>query len=289
LPKIPSGKKLPGRPESMVVYDDAEEEINMMNPLEVFENEVRNQIDNMGEDKNIRALSQAWTSEITAHRYTYNFRWLGRPVIQLPQDLVALQELIWEVKPDLILETGIAHGGSLIMSASLLTLIDHSEAIEQNKLIDPKTSTRRVLGVDIDIRAHNRAAIDAHPMSHRIDMIQGSSIAAEVIAQVHAYARNFNKIFVCLDSNHTHDHVLAELQAYAPLVKKGSYCVVFDTVIDDLPDTLCSDRPWGRGNNPKTAVKEFLETTDRFVIDQNIDNKLLISAAPGGYLKCVKD
>ena len=273
----------------MVVYDDAEEEINMMNPLEVFENEVRNQIDNMGGDKNIRALSQAWTSEITAHRYTYNFRWLGRPVIQLPQDLVALQELIWEVKPDLILETGIAHGGSLIMSASLLTLIDHSEAIEQNKLIDPKNSTRRVLGVDIDIRAHNRAAIEAHPMSHRIDMIQGSSIAAEVVAQVHAYARNFNKIFVCLDSNHTHDHVLAELQAYAPLVKKGSYCVVFDTVIDDLPDTLCSDRPWGRGNNPKTAVKEFLETTDRFVIDQNIDNKLLISAAPGGYLKCVKD
>jgi len=289
LPKIPSGKKLPGRPESVVVYDDAREEINMMNPLEVFENEVRNQIDNMGGDKNIRALSQAWTSEITAHRYTYNFRWLGRPVIQLPQDLVALQELIWEVKPDLILETGIAHGGSLIMSASLLTLIDHSEAIEQNKLIDPKNSTRRVLGVDIDIRAHNRAAIDAHPMSHRIDMIQGSSIAAEVVAQVHAYARNFNKIFVCLDSNHTHDHVLAELQAYAPLVKKGSYCVVFDTVIDDLPDTLCSDRPWGRGNNPKTAVKEFLETTDRFVIDQNIDNKLLISAAPGGYLKCVKD
>ena len=273
----------------MVVYDDAEEEINMMNPLEVFENEVRNQIDNMGGDKNIRALSQAWTSEITAHRYTYNFRWLGRPVIQLPQDLVALQELIWEVKPDLILETGIAHGGSLIMSASLLTLIDHSEAIEQNKLIDPKNCTRRVLGVDIDIRAHNRAAIDAHPMSHRIDMIQGSSIAAEVVAQVHAFARNFNKIFVCLDSNHTHDHVLAELQAYAPLVKKGSYCVVFDTVIDDLPDTLCSDRPWGRGNNPKTAVKEFLETTDRFVIDQNIDNKLLISAAPGGYLKCVKD
>src|SRR5258708_1377481 len=212
----------------------------IVNPHKVFEEEVNGRIKALAEDEHIKALSLAWTREITAHKYTYNFRWLGRPVIQLPQDLVALQELIWEVKPDLILETGIAHGGSLIMSASLLTLIDYYEAIEQGNVIDPRDCRRRVLGVDIDIRAHNREAIAAHPMSHRIDMIQVSSIASDVVAEVHAYAKNFKRIFVRLDSTHTHGHVLAELQAYAPLVSKESYWVVFETVIDDIPDALFS-------------------------------------------------
>lgn len=232
-------------------------------------------------------------------KYSYNFKWLSRPIIQYPQDVMEMQELIWQVKPDLIIETGIAHGGSLIMSASMLSMLDYCEAVEAGKTLDPSATRRRVLGLDIDIRPHNRAAIEAHPMSHRIDMIQGSSIAPEVIARVHEIAKNYTKILVCLDSNHTHEHVLAELEAYAPLTSKGSYCCVFDTVIEDAPDEVFLDRPWGKGNNPKTAVWEYLrrlkeegrKATDgaplNFEIDKSIENKLLITVAPDGYLKRV--
>ena len=218
-------------------------------------------------------------------QYSYNFRVLGRPVIQYPQDIVAIQELIWEIKPDLIIETGIAHGGSLILSASMLALLDYCDAVENGEMLDPKATKRRVLGIDIDIRAHNRAAIEAHPMAHRIDMIQGSSIAPEVIAQVQAQAVGYERVMVILDSNHTHAHVLAELQAYAPLVSKGSYCVVFDTVIEDLPAGMYPDRPWDVGNNPKTAVREYLTQNPNFEVDEDMEAKLLITVAPGGYLR----
>ncbi len=204
---------------------------------------------------------------------------------QYPQDMVAMQELIWQVKPDLIIETGIAHGGSLILSASMLALIDYCDAVKSGQPLDPKDSRRRVLGIDIDIRSHNRSAIEAHPMAHKIDMIQGSSIDPEIITQVREYAKGYERILVCLDSNHTHDHVLAELKAYAPLVSKESYCVVFDTIIEDMPAEMFPDRPWGPGNNPKTAVWEYLKTHSEFNIDKSIDNKLLISVAPDGYLR----
>lgn len=232
-------------------------------------------------------------------KYSYNFSWLSRPIIQYPQDVVAMQELIWQIKPDLIIETGIAHGGSLIFSASMLALLDMADAIESGATINPKESRRKVLGIDIDIRAHNRAAIDAHPMASRIQMIQGSSIAPEIIEQVRAVAANYSRVLVCLDSNHTHDHVLAELEAYAPLTSKGSYCVVFDTIVEDMPDEVFPDRPWGKGNNPKTAVWEFMRrlkdegrtATDgeplKFEVDKSIENKLLITVAPDGYLKRV--
>lgn len=235
----------------------------------------------------------------TQPKYSYNFSWLGRPIIQYPQDMVAMQELIWSIKPDLIVETGIAHGGSLIMSASMLALLDYCEAVEAGKTLDPQASRRRVLGVDIDIRPHNREAIKAHPMSHGIDMIQGSSIAPEIVAQAHEIAKGYQRVLVCLDSNHTHEHVLAELEAYAPLTSKDSYCVVFDTVIEDISDEMFPDRPWGKGNNPKTAVKEYLrrlkgkvrKATDgaplTFEIDKAIENKLLITVAPDGYLRRV--
>jgi cephalosporin hydroxylase len=216
--------------------------------------------------------------------YSYNFSSLGRPIIQYPQDMVAMQELIWKVKPDLIIETGIAHGGSIIMSASMLALLDMCEAIESGTVMDPKNSKRKVLALDIDIRQHNREAIEAHPMSTRIQMIQGSSIAPEVIEQVKAVAKNFQRILVCLDSNHTHDHVLAELEAYASLTSVDSYCVVFDTIVEDMPKEMFPDRPWGPGDNPKTAVWEYLKTHSEFEIDKSIDNKLLISVAPDGYL-----
>lgn len=253
-----------------------------------FENEVAKNIANLSEDEQLKKQSLEWNFASARHRYTYNFRYLGRPIIQFPQDIMAMQELIWQIKPDLIIETGIAHGGSLMLSASMLVMIDYCEAAVSGRNLDPTASIRRVLGLDIDIRDHNRAAIEAHPLAHKIDMIQGSSIAPDIIAQVHEYAKSYECILVCLDSNHTHEHVLAELEAYAPLVSIGSYCVVFDTSIEDAPDHLSSDRPWGKGNNPKTAVWEFLKTNDHFEIDKEIENKLLITVALDGYLKCVK-
>jgi cephalosporin hydroxylase len=201
--------------------------------------------------------------------------------------MAAMQELIWQIKPDLIIETGIAHGGSLIFSASLLALLDVCEAIDAGATLDAKNSKRKVLGIDIDIRAHNREAIEAHPMASRIHMIQGSSIAPEIIDQVKQLAKGYQRVLISLDSNHTHDHVLAELEAYAPLVSLGSYCVVFDTLIDDMPNKMFPDRPWGPGNNPKTAVWEYLKSHPEFEIDKSIQHKLLITVAPDGYLRRV--
>lgn len=259
-----------------------------MNEVEKFEAEVAQNIKGLGEDKDVQALSRIWVREISPHKYAYNFRWLGRPAIQFPQDQIALQELIWQIKPDLIIETGIAHGGSLTFSASMLALLDMTDAIEAGLSIDPKLSKRKVLGLDIDIRPHNKAAIEEHPMASRIQMIQGSSIDPKIIHQVHEIARDYKKILVCLDSNHTHEHVLAELQAYAPLTSKDSYCIVYDTAVEDMPATLAGDRPWGPGNNPKTALWEYLKTHPEFEIDKSIENKLLITVAPDGYLKRVK-
>ena len=217
----------------------------------------------------------------------YNFESLGRPIIQTPVDMIAIQEIIWEIKPDLIIETGIAHGGSLIMSASMLAMLDICEAIDSEENFNPKESKRKVLGIDIDIRKHNREAIEKHPMFSRIQMIEGSSISPQIIKQVEEEAKNYKKILVCLDSNHTHEHVLAELKAYAPLTSVGSYCVVFDTIVEDMPQDTYPDRSWGPGNNPKTAVYEYLKTNSKFEIDKTIQNKLLITVAPNGYLKRV--
>lgn len=258
-----------------------------MNPIENFKKEVSENIHQIGEDKDVQALSRIWSRVTNQHRYTYNFSWLGRPIIQYPQDMAAMQELIWQIKPDLIIETGIAHGGSLIMSASMLALLDMCEAIESGAMIDPAQSKRKVLGLDIDIREHNRAAIEAHPMASRIQMIQGSSIAPEVIAQVKQIASNYKTVLVCLDSNHTHDHVLAELEAYAPLTSVGSYCVVMDTLVEDMPKEMFPDRPWGPGDNPKTAVWKYMEAHKEFEIDKSIQHKLLITVAPDGFLKRV--
>jgi cephalosporin hydroxylase len=259
-----------------------------MNPIEQFKIQVAENISQIGLDKDVQALSRIWSRETNPYGYTYNFSFLGRPIIQYPQDMVAIQELIWKIKPDLIIETGIAHGGSLIMSASMLALLDMSEAIESGSVLDPKKSKRKVLGLDIDIRQHNKEAIEGHPMASRIQMIQGSSIAPEVIEQVKVVAKNHQRVMVCLDSNHTHDHVLAELEAYAPLTSVGSYCVVMDTAIEDMPKAMFPDRAWGPGDNPKTAVWEYLKTHTEFEIDKSIDHKLLISVAPDGYLKRLK-
>lgn len=250
-----------------------------------FLNEVEARIASNATNEPLKLAAGRFLRESIDAKYSYNFHWLGRPIIQYPQDMVAMQELVWRVKPDLIIETGIAHGGSLILSASLLALLDLEEAIAKGRSIDPRKSRRKVLGVDIDIRAHNRHAIEQHPMSSRIQMIQGSSITSEVIEQVRGAAADYQRVMVCLDSNHTHAHVLAELEAYAPLVSPGSYCIVFDTVVEDLPAAAILDRPWGPGDNPKTAVWKYLETHPEYVIDKSIDQQLLISVAPDGFLK----
>ncbi len=240
-----------------------------MNPNEQFEQEVRAQVEGLKADRDVQALSRIWMREISPHKYAYNFRWMGRPIIQFPQDMMAMQEIVWATRPDLIIETGVAHGGSVLYYASLLEMMGHGE----------------VIGIDIDIRAHNREAIEAHPMSKRLRLIQGSSVAPDVVAQVHALASG-KRALVVLDSNHTHEHVLAELRAYAPLVCQGGYCVVMDTLVEDMPASLSNpDRPWGVGNNPKTAVQAYLRENGDFEIDFDLEAKLLITVAPSGYLR----
>ena len=211
-------------------------------------------------------------------RYSYNFKWMGRPIIQYPQDIIAVQELIWDIKPDLIIETGVAHGGSAVFFASLLELNALSGG--------PKDA--EVWCVEIDLRSHNREAIVAHPMYPRLKIFDGSSVDEKIATVIAEKASKCHRVMVVLDSNHTHDHVIGELNIYAPLVTVGSYCVVFDTVIEDLEGVEFVDRPWGKGNNPKTAIAEFLKANSDFEVDRAIDEKLLISAAPGGYLKRVK-
>ena len=236
-------------------------------------------------DAAFQEMSQDWVCESMRRRYVYGFDWLGRPIIQYPQDVLAMQELIWSVRPDLIIETGIAHGGSLIFSASMLALLDLADATKAGRPLDPTRSNRQVVGIDIDVRAHNRVAIESHPMARRIRMISGSSTAPEVISEVRGIATHYDRILIFLDSNHTHQHVLAELEAYAPLTTVGSYCVVFDTFVDAMPADLFPDRPWGPADNPKTAVREYLKTHPEFQIDKTIEYNLMITAAPDGYLK----
>lgn len=244
-----------------------------MSDFLAFESQNREAVERMGGDEALNGLTRQWFNKATEHQYSYHFRWMGLPIIQFPQDMVAMQELIWEVKPDLIIETGVARGGSLVFYASLLELIG-GEGL--------------VAGIDIDIRPHNRESIEAHPMAKRIKLIQGSSLDESVVAEIRGLTKGRKRVMVALDSNHTHDHVLGELERYAPFVTRDSYLVVFDTCVEYTPDELIHDRPWKKGDNPWTAVKAFLGTTDRFEIQQDIHQKLQITVCPDGYLKCVK-
>jgi cephalosporin hydroxylase/UDP-glucose 4-epimerase len=247
--------------------------IIMSNPNEEFVNERNERIAGYETNEALKKAAENFNTESNKVQYSYNFSWMGRPIIQYPQDMIAMQELIWDLKPDLIIETGIAHGGSLIFYASILELIGKGE----------------VLGIDIDIRAHNKNAIESHPMFKRIKMIEGSSIDDAIVNQVKEIANDKKITLVCLDSNHTHEHVLNELKYYAPFVSINSYIIVFDTIVENLPEGYFSQqRPWSIGNNPMTAVHSFLEDNDSFIIDKNIDNKLLLSVAPSGYLKRIK-
>jgi cephalosporin hydroxylase len=243
----------------------------MNEEIKKFHTDKNENITALGKDENLKALGMKFMLDTAGKKYSYNFSWMGRPIIAYPQDMIAMQELIWEVQPDLIIETGVAHGGSIVYYASLLELIGKDGL---------------VVGIDIDIRKHNRDLIEAHPMMKRIKLIEGSSVGNDVLEQVKQIAAAKKKIMVCLDSNHTHAHVLEELNLYAPFVSKDSYCVVFDTAVEDMPaDYDWGIRPWGKGNNPKTAVWEFLKTHPEFKIDADVHNKLLITVAPDGFLK----
>ena len=245
-----------------------------MNELEKFQQEKERNTEKLGSSLEIKGDAIDFLVKTAKYKYSYNFTWMGRPIIAFPQDMIAMQEIIWDIKPDLIIETGVAHGGSIVYYASLLELIGNDGL---------------VIGIDIDIRKHNRELIESHPMYKRIKLIEGSSVSPEVLLQVKEIASTKKRIMICLDSNHTHEHVLEELKLYAPLTTVGSYCVVFDTVVEDMPaDYDWGPRPWGKGNNPKTAVWEYLKTHDEFVIDSAIHNKLLITVAPDGYLKRIR-
>ncbi len=238
-------------------------------PIQAFEQEKAERIATYPQDAAWQAQSRAWMRRAFEQKYMYNFSWMGRPIIQTPVDMMAMQELIWQVKPQVIIETGVAHGGSLLFYASLLELLGVGE----------------VVGIDIDIRAHNRKAIEDHPMSKRLHLIQGSSTSAEVVEQVRARVAGKQRVMVCLDSNHTEEHVLAELAAYAELVTKVSYLVVFDSVVEDLPKDFFADRPWNVGDNPKTAVHKWLPMHPEFAIDRDFESKLLLTVCPEGFLK----
>jgi cephalosporin hydroxylase len=252
-----------------------------------FKMQCESEINQQGQNLSLKQLTREWFNESVRAKYSYHFEWLGRPIIQYPQDIVGMQQLLWSVKPDLIIETGIARGGSLIFYASILELISQCGGPEDGK----------VLGIDIDIRSHNRDAILAHPMSKRIEMFEGSSINQSTVDHVTNRAKSAKKVMICLDSNHTHNHVLQELRLYAPLVSIDSYAIVLDTVVEDMPSNLIHDRPWGKGNNPKTAVFEYLKeieckklfdskgTVLKFEIDKQIENQLMITVAPSGFLK----
>lgn len=260
-----------------------------MTPLEQYHKDIINRVSCYKSNANLQRSSIQFFNEIGVGKadYVYNFTWLGVPIIQIPQDLQALQEVIWQVKPDLIIETGIAWGGTLVFSASMLAILEACGEIEKGQ----------VLGVDIEIRPHNKQSLANHPLAKKITMLEGSSIANDIIKQVVDFSRNYKRVMVCLDSNHTHEHVLAELEAYAPLVSLGSYCMVGDTIIEDAPEGMVSKRPWGKGNSPKSAVWEYLRrlATDgredqngnplRFEIDHHIENKIVLTGSPDGYLK----
>jgi len=252
--------------------------MNKPDPIELHTIETRNRAKLQYKDPELLEASKMFMDRSMHLKYSYNFTWLGRPIIQYPQDIVALQEAVYKAKPDIIIETGIAHGGSLILSSSLLSMLDLMEGR------NPFDSHRKVIGIDIDIRDHNYDAITKHPLSKKIELITGSSIESRVVNSVKEFCEPEMRVLVCLDSCHSHDHVLAELNCYAPLVSKDSYCIVFDTIVEHLPKGSRPDRPWDQGNSPQTALFEWLNTNENFTIDKSFDERHMISVAPNGFL-----
>lgn len=257
----------------------------MSDELKQFAQQRRENIDAYADNQSFKSRSLDWTLEAMRERYVYNFDWLGRPIIQYPQDIQAMQEIVWATRPDYIIETGIAHGGSLALSASLLGLLDLADAAERGEMVNPRKPKRQVIGIDIDIRAHNRELIEAHPFFGYMTLIEGSSVDDSTYNEVLAVLPENPRVMVCLDSNHTHEHVLAELNLYAQLVPVGLYCVVLDTFIEDAPVDFIQGRPWNKGNNPRTAIDSWIVSHPEFTVDHDLHTKLMITGAPHGFLK----
>ncbi len=262
-----------------------------MTPLKQYQEDIKDRVKTYRCNAELQSASRFFFEQIGIGNanYVYNFSWLGVPILQIPQDLQAMQEIIWQVKPDLIIETGVAWGGSLMFTASMLAILEVCGEIQSGQ----------VVGIDIDIRSHNKTSIAAHPLAKKITLLEGSSIDELIVNQVRTLARQHNKVLICLDSNHTHDHVLAELEAFAPLVSLSSYCIVGDTIIEDAPESMNAHRPWGKGNSPKSAVWEYLRRLReegrtclygkplQFEIDHFIEDKILLTGSPDGYLRRV--
>lgn len=245
----------------------------MINHTKKFEKEKKSRISKNRHNLDFSKASKKFLIESIKPKYTYNFSWLGVPIIQIPQDIQQLQEIIWKVKPNLIIETGIAHGGSLIFSASMLAILNMNSK-----------EKRKVIGIDIDLRKHNKAILEKHFMKKYISCINGSSTDNKIFNKIKKISKSYKKTLVILDSNHTHEHVLKELNLYSQLVTKNSYCIVFDTIINDMPNNYYPDRNWNKSNNPMTAIKEFLKINKNFHIDTSIDYKLMVSMAKNGFL-----
>lgn len=254
-----------------------------MSDQTIFDLESLNNISAMAEDETVKTVSQQWVDVTGQYRYVYNWKWMGLPIIQFPADIVATQEIIWSVKPTVIVETGVARGGSIVFNASQLALLDLCEGASPSLV----GSTRRCIGIDIDVRSHNREAIDSHPMEPMITLIEGSSIEDATFQSVCELITPQDRVMVILDSNHTHEHVLRELELYSPLVSHGSFLIVHDTGIEVAPDSAFGNRNWGRGNNPLTALNEFLDGSDDFAVEDVVCNKLLTTSSPRGYLRRV--
>ena len=251
-----------------------------MDAVAQFQKEKEDNIRAMTQDPETKRVAKQFQDQVSNYKYGYYFTWMGRPIIQLPQDMVTLQEAIMTVQPDLIVETGIAHGGSIIFTASMMELLE---------AYCPENPIRReVVGIDIEIRPHNRTAIEAHPMYKRITMLEGSSIDPSIVEQVRRIAAGHQTVMVLLDSCHTHAHVLEELRCYAPLVSKGSYIVAYDTAVEFV-DRSYSDRPWGKGNNPYTAVQAFVAECDAFAVDPRFEEKSVVSSRAAGWVTGVEE
>jgi cephalosporin hydroxylase len=227
----------------------------------------KNQLAAQNNDSEFQNLSKEWMRQSCDKRYSYQFDWLGIPIIQMPTDIVIFQEIVWKTRPDLIIETGIARGGSINFWASIQNLCD----------IDGE-----VIGVDIDIRGHAKDAISKSKFRDQISLIEGDSTAQSVVEQVEKIAAQHKNVMLILDSNHTHEHVLKELEIYTKFVSPGGYILVLDTIIEDLP--VPGDRPWQPGDNPMTAVIEFMKGKEReFSLDSYYEKRSLLTVAPHGY------
>ena len=247
------------------------------NQINKFKKQSKAEVNKQSKDKKFINISKKWLLESHRLKYTYHFNWFGIPIIQYPSDIVGVQEIIYKIKPDLIIETGIAHGGSVIFHSTILDMLSQNDK-----------KKRKVVGIDIDIRKHNLKRIKKHYFNKNLILIEGSSIDQKVKKRVYKIAKNKKTIMVILDSNHSSKHVYEELSFYSKFVTKNSYCIVFDTIVEDLPNKFVKNRPWSKGNNPLTAVKLFLKGNKSFKIDNEIDNKLMISSAKNGFLKRIK-